>query len=374
MNNPVDRLTDMERQEADLKYTRKPRNTSLECFVLYNEMGIHTMELHYLIPPQSNELSLIWKVLKGGERYPKRFSMAGLIPGLFAEMLGHEYCPVLKLLVNPRVMVDGMEGYLGITSYDADTLLRCQDLFDRFWACNNIGIRMENCLIARVDLCVDLIMPEWFSIPEYLDLLKRTPRKKSFILQHYEDTAMERHQFKIANQNWGLSVYDKSFEQKLYPANADKEYPNILRVELQLYRAAIGKAAQKLPAGNVPMLLELMIQTPALLCTKIRDMLGCDPYVSQEKLRACIEQSAYQGKTKNELWKIQHFLYRTDDFEKVADELRIAYGKSAYHRLLRCYREMGAAPVPLRKRSGLRKLPSLFALVGGAIYHMLNQE
>lgn len=364
-----DRLHEMQRKNTHVTNYQINRNASLlECSVFENEIGIHTIEFHYGVPAQGNELFLIWNVLKSGERYPKRFSMACLIPGLFAEMLGHEYYPVLKMLVNPRVMANGRDGYLGITSYDADTLQQCRTIFDRFWQQKGIGIRMNTCTIARVDLCVNLELSEWFPIPQYLNLLKRSPRKKSFILQHYDDAVMDGHQFKIVNQNWGLSVYDKRFEQKQYPVNQGKEYPNIMRVELQLYHATIRKMEKDFPVANFEMLWELMVQSPALIGKKIREILGCEHYVSQEKIRACIEQSSYQTKTKNQLLKMQKFLYQADDFKQFADQLCGSGQKLIYYRLLKCYREMKISPVALPKRSGWLRLPSLYMLAGWAIY------
>lgn len=238
-----DRLHEMQRKNTHVTNYQINRNASLlECSVFENEIGIHTIEFHYGVPAQGNELFLIWNVLKSGERYPKRFSMACLIPGLFAEMLGHEYYPVLKMLVNPRVMANGRDGYLGITSYDADTLQQCRTIFDRFWQQKGIGIRMNTCTIARVDLCVNLELSEWFPIPQYLNLLKRSPRKKSFILQHYDDAVMDGHQFKIVNQKVRMDS-EAAFCMAPFSAEPAKPVRPPTTAELPVFCATSTKAS-----------------------------------------------------------------------------------------------------------------------------------
>jgi len=116
---------------------------SFFCRLYHDGVGIHTFEMHYhfSLPDEQVLLQYIWKnIISTSPRCPHNRQMVSLIPGLHAQMLSTDVGQILKLIINPRVMVDGAEGYCRITDSDANkavfrrrlghTKLRCWESDD----------------------------------------------------------------------------------------------------------------------------------------------------------------------------------------------------------------------------------------------------
>lgn len=183
--------------------SQKERSLFPSCHLYHEEIGIHTLEFLYHFDPVHEEdvMNWIWNgLLKNAPHRSDKTGLANLAPGLNAQIFRTNAGFFLKMIVNPRVMVDGKDGYLGITDCGSNTLGMCRKKFDRYWKQHGIrSIRMKRCNLNRVDLCMNIEFEESFSVPMYLDLLKRTPHDGHYRLQTMENPEDDLHIFKIAN-------------------------------------------------------------------------------------------------------------------------------------------------------------------------------
>lgn len=344
------------------------------CRLYRDEFGIHTFELTYFFsgPDGYSRIGQVWTFLtESCKRFARNRHMFLLCHGLRAAMINTPGGQRLKMIVNPRVMVDGEEGYLGITDCRSKVLDRCKFAFDWFWASHGLSfIKMDFCLLTRVDLCMGIEFLEPFSIAGYLDLLKRTPHRTNYHLERLEDEADEQHNFKIANKSRGLVVYDKMYEQRRFSPRQGETDRTLMRVEYQLYSNGLRKLAREKDLINKRELLRWILRhAPELFCEGISSCLAAEPYRSQEKVKAEINrQTSWRPETKTRMLWAQQYLYHTGDYDSLVQMMREENRLAELQMIRERYHQLGISPATLRKRSGLLYLPSLPALVLSALY------
>ena len=106
------------------------------CRLYHREVGIHTFELLYFFSGSDRyeQIERVWQFLnRECRRYAHNRYQFILRPGLRAETLNTSGGQRLKMLVNPRVMVHGELGYLGITDCRSDILTEFRFIFNDFW-------------------------------------------------------------------------------------------------------------------------------------------------------------------------------------------------------------------------------------------------
>ena len=357
---------------------------SFFCRLYHDEVGIHTFEMHYhfSLPDEQALLQDIWKnIISTSPRCPHNRQMVSLIPGLHAQMLSTDVGQILKLIINPRVMVDGAEGYCRITDSDSNTIRNCIKKFNRYWKDHNITpIRLKSCRLTRMDLCMNIEFGDDFSIPLYLDLLKRTPHDRRLSQQHMKDPEDDHHVYKISNLRRALVVYDKLYEQKRRFRKQEFDCQNLMRIEYQLGTRALRQLCGSVGEYETKGLLQWVLKNAGrLLCEEIRPILCVEPYVSSEKIRSIIQRNPnWKESTKKELWQLQLDLYRTnsydayvnpwdgmEDWRELSPEEKKMYRqrKKCLAYILKRYELLGICPAALRRGSGPVYLPSLYQLV-----------
>lgn len=338
------------------------------CRLYHREVGIHTFELLYFFSGSDRyeQIERVWQFLnRECRRYAHNRYQFILRPGLRAETLNTSGGQRLKMLVNPRVMVHGELGYLGITDCRSDILTEFRFIFNDFWERHGLSfLKVEYCLANRIDLCMGIEFLEPFSIPDYLDLLKRTPHKSTYRLLSLPDQEDEQHNFKIANQRRGLVVYDKIYEQKRFSKRPVVSGLSLMRIECQLYPAGLRKLSLKLGIVDRYALFKwLMDNAPETICQGIRHCLEITPYRSIEKVKAEIEkQTSWHVSTKVKMKEVQQYLYQQGTYDSLMEEMRLQKKMPELYRTLERYRQLGLSPTTLRKRSGRICMPSLFML------------
>lgn len=360
------------------------RFPSSVCRLYHNELGIHTFELQYQfsLSKEQELLQHVWKnVIMKNPRCLQNRQMVSLMPGLQAQMLNTDVGQFLKLMVNPRILVDGPVGYLRITDGNSGTIRDCKKKFNRYWKEHGLPqISMRSCKLTRVDLCMNIEFGEDFSVVTYLDLLMHTPYKGQFFRQYMQEPEDDRHLYKIANQRRGLVVYDKLYEQRTRYGQQVFDCQNLMRIEYQLKARALGILREREALyGNRSLLQWVADHAEKLLCEGVYEILCADPYVSSEKIRAEIGKNpSWRESTQEELWQLQRDIYQAESYDtyllpwksmaewrELPQEEKKLYRqrKARLYVMLKRYQMLGVCPASLRKRSGLHYLPSLYQLV-----------
>lgn len=324
-----------------------------------NEVGIHTFELKSFFdtPQRKSQMPAIWQVLKRGDYQGKK--LIHLADGIWAKMEQHNYGewtqPILKIVVNPRVFLDGEEGYLGIT--DQDVLERCFKKFEAFWRSNQVMLTVDDCMVSRADMCMNLQMSPKFPISGYIDLLRRSPYNQRYELYQVPNQQDSLHYVGFTNRRNRLCIYDKSYEQRRFSMARASQCPNLLRIELQMYRNSLWKVqvAQNIFESK-DLLRRLVSLSPNLICQAISRILVQGTYVGPEELMNRIRgNGAFHGRTKEEMQKFVTILSRVDTFDELTDR----YNSSLLRKMRECFAKMRISPAVIRHDCELRSLPGL---------------
>lgn len=328
-----------------------------------NEVGIHTFELksYFDTPQKKAQMAAIWRVLKEGNYQGKK--LIHLTDGIWAKMERYDYGertqPVLKIVVNPRVFLDGEEGYLGIT--DQAVLERCFEKFEAFWRSNQVMLTVDDCTVSRADMCMNLQMSPDFPISGYIDLLRRTPhdqRYELYLVPNQKDTL---HYAGFTNRGKRLCIYDKAYEQRRFSEARASQCPNLMRIELQMYRHDLWKAQTKQSIfGSQDLLRYLVRLSPELLCQAISHILSQGSYVGPDELMERIwRNGSFHEHTKEEMQKFVAILSRVDTFDELTDR----YNGLLLRKMRECFAKIPISPAVIRSDSGLSYLPGLEEMV-----------
>ena len=356
-----------------------------------NEVGIHTFELQYEFnfKIEYAMLQRIWnELICKNPRCSNNKHTVSIMRGLRIQILNIDAGQILKIIVNPSLMVDGEGGYLGITDRHSNILARCKRSFDAYWKKNGFeSIRMNRCSLTRVDLCMAIAFSGNFTVANYIDLLKHTPHNARMSLYAMPDSEQDQHVFDIFNQSRGLMVYDKRYEQQRY-GNSLFDCEHLMRIEYRLRARAIGKLrGQKNLIGNLNLLGWILDHSPELLCEGVHSCLFGEPYFSAEKIRAQIKsRKEWRPETKDRMWRMQQELYHAKTFDSyiapfhtieewkefpMAEIDVYQQRRKQMGNLLQRYKELGISPVALPKRCGILCLPSLPQLVCAMLYNRM---
>lgn len=376
-----------------MKSTRK-RYGDFGWELYHNEIGIHTFELQYQfdLNTESEILQTIWNTwIREKPHCSRNRNTVSVRKGLRIQLRNVAIGQIMKILVNPILLADEENGYLGIMDPCGDLFNRCSVCFDEFWkSCGFPSICMRNCKLTRVDLCMNIAFSGDFTVADYIAMLKRTPHKTTLQLQEMIDPEQSDHVFKILNMSRGLIVYDKLYEQwqsRKHSFDCD----HLMRIEYQMYSRAIWELCKREAIyGTKDALRWLLYHSPELLCDGIQDCISCESYYSSEAIRSAIQKrKGWKPYTKEQMWQMQKDLYRADSFDSYFSPYRTIEGwkklteeeKNLYwnrenrlSKLLKRYRILQISPVALPKRSGILYLPSLYELARGVICNAMNRD
>lgn len=360
----------------------------------HNEIGIHTFELQYQfnLNTESEILQTIWNRWIRERPYCSRNRYTVSVrKGLRIQLLNVTIGQIMKIIVNPCLMVDEKNGYLEIMDLYGDVFNRCSVCFDEFWrSCGFPSVCMRNCKLTRVDLCMNIAFSGTFTVADYIALLKRTPHKATLKLQVIPDSEQNDHVFKILNKTRGLIVYDKLYEQRQYRQEGF-DCDHLMRIEYQMYSRAIWEQCKREDIFRTQKaLLWLLHHSPELLCDGIQDCIFCESYFPSETIRSVLrKRKGWKSSTKEQMWQMQKDLYRTESFDsylspyrtmeewkELTEEEKNLYWnrEKRLSKLLKRYKELQISPVALPKRSGILYLPSLYELARGVICNAMYQH
>ena len=218
------------------------------------------------------------------------------------------------------------------------------------------------CSLSRADLCMNLEMGPEFNIPTYIHYLKRTPCKKGYILQSFDDPEKDMYSYKVQNTMQALAVYAKSAQQEnCFDALPDGS--NILRIELQIGNKKLDKTYAGPPAWET--LLNLVANAPAAIEAGIRLILPTGDYRTGNDTYQIIFNSDRRTKVKNELWAlIQQYSKAQNQAEqiKISNDYIAEKSQKKFDKRMYALNNLNIAPICLNDREKIDYLPSLYKL------------
>ena len=343
----------------------------LKIPMLLGDISIHTFSLYHTL--RYEDYQNIFYHLKNADRdslWPDKcpssffYSLPTLQveKGLRVQLHNQTVCSI-NIIVSPLLLVQKQE----------DDYRRIAPADPAFW--NNVygalcdafmqwefSFDVYECSLSRADLCMNLEMGPEFDIPTYIHYLKRTPCKKGYVLQSFDDPEKDMYSYKVQNTMQALAVYAKSAQQEsCFDALPDGS--NILRMELQMENKKIGKIYGCRPTWNT--LLCLVSDAPALMENDIRSILPTGDYRTSRDAYQAIDASDRRTKVKNELWDlIQQYSKAQNQAEqiKISKDYIAEKSQKKFDKRMYALNNLNIAPVCLDNGEEINYLPSLYKL------------
>lgn len=164
---------------------------------------------------------------------------------------------IIKLVINPRKLIDPKAHYLGIMLCDDRSFDRMEKKFAATMEKIGLPTNMNDWTLTRMDLCVNLIFDRKKLPCQIIELIRRGPVIKGFHKEDWvtyysakpigENAALKKHSVKFENQSMAFVAYDKCYQMKQEDLPLPKEMRprGILRLELQCKKDWIKKEAVK---------------------------------------------------------------------------------------------------------------------------------
>ena len=338
--------------------------------MLLGDISIHTFSLYHTL--RYEDYQNIFYHLKNADRdglWPDKCpSFFYPLPtlqvekGLRVQLHNQTVCSI-NIIVSPLLLVQKQE----------DDYKRIAPADPAFW--NNVygalcdafmqwefSFDVYECSLSRADLCMNLEMGPEFDIPTYIHYLKRTPCKKGYVLQSFDDPEKDMYSYKVQNTMQALAVYAKSAQQEsCFDALPDGS--NILRMELQMENKKIGKIYGCRPTWNT--LLCLVPDAPALMEDDIRSILPTGDYRTGNDVYQIIYNSDRRIKVKNELWDlIQQYSKAQNQAEqiKISKDYIAEKSQKKFNKRMYALNNLNIAPICLDNGDKIDYLPSLYNL------------
>lgn len=342
----------------------------LKIPMLLGDISIHTFSLYHTL--RYEDYQNIFYHLKNADRdglWPDKCpSFFYPLPtlqvekGLRVQLHNQTVCSI-NIIVSPLLLVQKQE----------DDYKRIAPADPAFW--NNVygalcdafmqwefSFDVYECSLSRADLCMNLEMGPEFDIPTYIHYLKRTPCKKGYVLQSFDDPEKDMYSYKVQNTMQALAVYAKSAQQEsCFDALPDGS--NILRMELQMENKKIGKIYGCRPTWNT--LLCLVPDAPALMEDDIRSILPTGDYRTGNDVYQIIYNSDRRIKVKNELWDlIQQYSKAQNQAEqiKISKDYIAEKSQKKFNKRMYALNNLNIAPICLDNGDKIDYLPSLYNL------------
>lgn len=342
----------------------------LKIPMLLGDISIHTFSLYHTL--RYEDYQNIFYHLKNADRdglWPDKCpSFFYPLPtlqvekGLRVQLHNQTVCSI-NIIVSPLLLVQKQEDdYRRIAPVDPEFWNKVYGaLCDAFmqW---EFPFDVYECSLSRADLCMNLEMGPEFDIPTYIHYLKRTPCKKGYVLQSFDDPEKDKYSYKVQNTMQALAVYAKSAQQEnCFDALPDGS--NILRMELQMENKKIGKIYGCRPTWNT--LLCLVSDAPALMEDDIRSILPTGDYRTSRDAYQAIDDSDRRTKVKNELWDlIQQYSKAQNQAEqiKISKDYIAEKSQKKFDKRMYALNNLNIAPVCLDNGEEINYLPSLYNL------------
>ena len=342
----------------------------LKIPMLLGDISIHTFSLYHTL--RYEDYQNIFYHLKNADRdglWPDKCpSFFYPLPtlqvekGLRVQLHNQTVCSI-NIIVSPLLLVQKQE----------DDYKRIAPADPAFW--NNVygalcdafmqwefSFSVYECSLSRADLCMNLEMGPEFDIPTYIHYLKRTPCKKGYVLQSFDDPEKDKYSYKVQNTMQALAVYAKSAQQEnCFDALPDGS--NILRMELQMENKKIGKTYAGPSAWEV--LLNLVAHAPEAILKGAELILPTGDYRTSRDAYQAIDDSDRRTKVKNELWDlIQQYSKAQNQAEqiKISKDYIAEKSQKKFDKRMYALNNLNIAPVCLDNGEEINYLPSLYNL------------
>ena len=270
----------------------------------------------------------------------------------------------VRMVVNPRVLIEPGCSYLGILPPDESSIKELKKAFKKLFANTVFDKDINHYYLSRLDLCTNIRCDNNTLFRELVRVLRKLPTPPKYERKLYKHSDRKKknrynkHYLRFSCGTHELVIYDKTYQ--LREGNLIVGYQGlpegVLRFEIHCEREYIRKVEKKEDDLETLNLLWLMMRESE---SRIIDHFSrCFPdtaFVQMEKLEREIKQSGFKKENKKAMLELASRLQRTQSVDKALSKME----QQGYDTvgLLDRFTKLGISPIPLRKEFCAESLP-----------------
>ncbi len=308
-----------------------------------NGFGIHTLLLGYM-NLRYEEYNRLFNMIKDNivcrendySYIRSNYFCSDCISGIFLELYKKNNHYYMTVFTNPKTLLENI-----CCKYDilfqtdlnqVNTLVEKINVALKKISDNDNIYTFDNAILSRVDLCVNYEFNNEYIVKQYLKLADRSVRADKDNRRYFKDEDglldFERnsHSFDVQNSNFELTMYDKRYQLVQYgqEKNLNKEYGNILRIEVKLKRRMIYTHFSNIKS-NIDKLKSILMNSSNIMINNIAPLFYPGDYYTIELGLKRICDTTYLSNTKNIMCEL--FLEKIN-IERAYNSARVEFNLS----------------------------------------------
>ena len=344
--------------------------------------SLHTFEISYAfnwenyqqIMDYLKERADNWYRCKNGTLCFYCFSKYGVRINLTAGASKHN--PTMYMIINPRKMLDPDSSYLGILAPEKASIKKIDKRFTQLFENTPIPCKINQYLLNRVDLCVNMRIDNKKIFRELIRVLRKLPTpsgyERSKKKAKYPDDKQEAKKIREYNKHYlcykrekdELVIYDKLYqmENESLRVGYEKLPEGLLRAELHCNRRVVWNLQKETELSKpLEQLSCLMEESKERLMKAFHDCFHQGVFLQYEELKRRIDQSHFKQKTKETMLQLCTDLRKKQSVDKALTSLEAKGAKT--DGLLKKFHKLGISPVPLWENFMASELPGPIELL-----------
>lgn len=270
----------------------------------------------------------------------------------------------VRMVVNPRKVIDPNASYIGIFPPERSSITELQASFHALLKRSAFNDQLDDYYLSRVDLCVNMRCDHKKIFREVVRVLRKlpTPPKYKRVSRKEKDkkkaNKYNKHYIKFQCGTHSLVIYDKTYQATEQGLRVDYEDlpEGVLRFEVQYQRSVLRGLEKKFNTDNPSELLWYLMRKSEKRISKHFEQCFADVQFCQiEEIEKRIVGSKYEDEIKQAMLELTHRMQRKQSVDQVLEEMRSE--GCLVEDLLRKVHKLGFSPIPLWKNFCAQQIP-----------------
>lgn len=276
----------------------------------------------------------------------------------------------VRMVVNPRKVIDPNASYIGIFPPEKSSITELQAAFHALLKRSAFNDQLDDYYLSRVDLCVNMCCDHKKIFREVVRVLRKlpTPPKYKRVSRKEKDrkkaNKYNKHYIKFQCGTHSLVIYDKTYQVTEQGLQVDYEDlpEGVLRFEVQYQRSVLRGLEKKLGTDDPSELLwYLMRKSEKRICKHFEQCFADVQFCQIEEIEKRITGSKYEDAIKQAMLELTHRMQRKQSVDQVLEEM--ASEGFTVDDLLRKVHRLGFSPIPLWKNFCAQQIPGPVSLL-----------
>lgn len=266
----------------------------------------------------------------------------------------------LRLIVNPRVLIEPGCSYLGILPPEKSSIKQLTKAFCKLLEGTVFDNNIKHYYLSRIDLCTNIRCDNKSLFRELVRVSRKLPTPPKYerrYLEHKrkrskkEVNKYNKHYLRFCCGTHELIIYDKTYQVREEGLVVDYEsLPNgVMRFEVHCEREYIRRVWEKSGKPNTPDLLwQMTKESKDRIIAHFSRCFADVQFMKMEKLQKKIRKSRFKKRKKAAMLKLASHLQRLQLMDKALQKMeREGYDTAG---LLDSFAKLGISPIPLREK------------------------